>query len=199
MAPRRGSAARPTWSVRTKTRFALGVIGVLVALVVVAVFLPGPSPLGIPPPSLGLGSPMITGNRTSGWTYLVPVHLAAWVEPGRMPWLNVSFELVNETDGGPTTPYAVPAGTMLRVFGPAASLSPPYGPALAEYNLTAAFWQNGGSAAVQDGQWLVFHGMIPPGHYNVAGTYGTFSGPSLSFTAIFGRAVWTMYLPLAGE
>lgn len=190
--------------VRRKIRFALVVMAILVTLLVgLVAFFPRPSPLGIPPPSLYFGTPTISGNQTSGWTFLVPVHLASWVVPGQMPWLNVTFGLVQETNAGPATPYPIPEGTLLRVFGPAVSLSPPFGPALAEYNLSADLWQNGGSAAIQDGQWLVLQGMIPPGHYSGHyindGPFGTYSGPSLVFTAAFGRAVWTMYLPLGVE
>ncbi len=116
-----------------------------------------------------------------------------------MPWINVTFQLVNEIEGAPTTPYTPPAGTALLVFGPAASLAPPFGPPLARYNLSENLWQDGGFAAVQDGQWLVLQGMVSPGHYKVDGTYSTFSGPSLSFTATFDRATWTMYLPLGVE
>jgi hypothetical protein len=70
---------------------------------------------------------------------------------------------------------------------------------VAQYNLTAASWQNGGSSAIQEGQWVVLQGMIPPGHYNINGMSSTFSGPSLVIQSTFGNGVWTMYELLTAE
>lgn len=116
-----------------------------------------------------------------------------------MRWGNVTFGLANETSGSPLTPYAIPAGTTLRVFAPSGSVSLPYGPMVAEYNLTTVSWQSGGFAAIQNGQWIVLQGMIPPGHYNVNGPSSTFSGPSLVTQSTFGNGVLTTYVLLTAE
>lgn len=162
-------------------RVALALAGGLIALLVLLALLHFPAPpLGTPPPSLILATPSISGNQTSGWTYLMRVNLSSWVRPGQMPWFNVSFWLSVEA----MKPSPVPPGTTLRVFEPSVSLAPPSGSPIAEYNLSGAFWLNGGSAAIQDGQQLVLHGMISPG--------SAASGPWLEYTAAYGRGTWGM-------
>ena len=200
------AASGPDASVRG-LRFVLGGTGIglafvaaLVVLVVVLALLPRPISIpGPPAPVLFFGPPSISGNQTSGWTFRMPVHLSAWVTPGQMRWRNVTFRIDNETNGGPSMPYPIPTGTTLYAFAPSGSVSPPYGPMVAEYNLTAASWQSGGSAAIQDGQWIVLHGMIPPGHHKINGTSSTFSGPSLVTQSTFRNGVMRMYVLLTAD
>lgn len=123
---------------------------------------------------------------------------------GLLPWCNMTFRLVNVTnggvngtDGGLETSYPIPEGTTLRVFAPSGNLSTPYGPMAADYNLTNASWRSGGSAPIQDGQWLVLQGMIPAGHYGLMGTNRTYSGPVLTFTLNNGAG--RGYVPLSVE
>ncbi len=196
---RAGSAVPRRGWVRTRTRIALVVAAACVVLVIVALSsrprsLPGP-----PPPSLHFGTPAISGTPTSGWTFLLRAHLAPWVGPGQMPWLNVTFRLVNESSGGPETSYSIPAGTTLRVFPPSGNVSPPYGSPVAVYNLSTRTWEGGGGQAVVDGEWIVLEGIIPPGRYAGDPGSSTFSGPALLFTARFGNGTWTMGVDLGAQ
>lgn len=179
-----GSPMRRLSSVRTKTGRAFAFVAAMAVLLLFLAIVYRPlGLLGPPPPSLYLGVVSISGNQSLGWTFFIRVNLSQWVRPGQMPWFNVSFRLARAD-----APYPVPPGTTLRVLEPSGPLPPPPGLPVAEYNLSGAFWLNGGPAAIQGGQWLVLHGMIPPGSAS--------SGPWLEYTATLGKGTMTMSVPL---
>ena len=177
-------------SVPREASIALAIAALLVVFVVVLGVLQRPtSPAASAPPLFTIEAPTISGNATSGWTFGMLIYVPVAAISERLPWRNMTLRLVNVTDGGLNgtdggleTPYSIPEGTTLRVFAPSGNLSAPYGPMVADYNLTNASWRSGGSTSIQDGQWLVLQGMIPAGHYALAGTNRTYSGPVLTCT-----------------
>lgn len=119
-----------------------------------------------------------------------------WEVSGPIVWGNLTVDLWNQMNGGPLTPLPIPANTTLQVFAPSESISPPYGPLVADYNLSASRWASGASALVEDGQWLLLQGMIPPGIWNSTTTSQTYSGPSLVVDYSNGGQLLAIVLPL---
>ncbi len=176
---------------------ALAVLALAVAGIVVLATIhpPGPAPAQT-------GTPLDFGFSTladvpAGERYSVGVSVVAkWEASGPILWRNVTIDLWNRTHGGPLTPYPVPAGTILQVFAPSNSISPPYGPLVAEYNLSSSHWSTGGSAPVVDLQWILLQGAIPVGRWNYTATPATFSGPVLVIDYANGEQLLTVLVPL---
>lgn len=165
--PNRGT---PHW--RRIEASVAGVLALALILVLATVFWPRTSPQQPAPPiNFGLST---VGDISSGWAYLVHVHVVSTSEEsGPIIWRNLTIDTWYQTDGGPLMPYAVPANTTLQVFAPSDSISPPYGPLVAEYNVSASRWVSGASALVEDGQWLALQGRIRRGSTTPAGCPGS--------------------------
>jgi hypothetical protein len=168
------------------------VVAEAAALVLVFASLPRPGPSAPPGAPIVFILQSISGDETSGWTFLIKTYVVtAWERQGPVLWGVVAIGLDNQANGGPSRPYPIPAGTSLYVFPYSGWVPPPYGPGVAEYNLSQGSWVSGATAQVEDGQWVVLHGMIPPGQWSA------FSGPSLIFSYPNGAQTITFYTPLA--
>lgn len=191
VASARGVASKSPSSFWRKVGVTCAVLAAVFTFFVVLASLSAPrSPLSLHVAPFGFSHPTISGNRTVGWTYSLRVNAGPGSDrPTSVAWRNFSFELMNETNGGPLATYTIPPGTMLHMFSSSGS-------EIARYNLSAVSWETGTLAPIADGQTLVLQGMIPPGTNAIVGSQSSFTGPSLVIRYSNSGNTFTTYVPL---